>query len=168
MNPRYIWARWLFYGLAAALFLLLQSVVLWRIRVWGIHPFVLPVLVAVAASWEERQEGICAAAVFGLLTDLTLSPPIPCFYLLTFTASAFLAGLVAKRWILPGFFCAVAVSVAAFIINGAFHALILSFRGIQDLVTAAAITGRELLLTAPLIPPVYLLFHRIHRRFPAE
>ena len=168
MNQRNIWYRWLFYGLGAVLFLLLQSVVLWRIRVWGIHPFIPPVLVAVAASWESRQEGICAAAVFGLLCDLTMSPPIPCFYLLTFTASAFFAGLVAKRWILPGFFCAVAVSLGAMIINGAFQALLLSFRGINDPGAAASITGREMLLTAPLIPLVYLLFRRIHRRFTTD
>ena len=168
MNQRYIWGRWLLYGLGAALFLVLQNVLFWRIRVWGIHPFVPPILVAIAASWESRQEGICAAAVFGLLCDLTMTPPIPCFYLLTFSASAFLAGLVAKRWILPGFFCAVAVSLAAIIINGAFQTLLLSFRGIQDLHAAASITGRELLLTAPLILPVYLLFRRIHRHFPAD
>lgn len=168
MNQRNIWYRWLFYGLAAGLFLLLQNLLLWRIRVWGIHPFLPPVLVAVAASWEERQEGICAAAVFGLLCDLTMTPPIPCFYLLTFIASAFFAGLVAKRWMLPGFFCAVVVSLAAIIINGVFQALLLSLRGIHDLGAAASITGRELLLTAPLIPFVYLLFRRIHRRFPAD
>jgi len=160
--------RWLFYGLGAGLFLILQGVVLWRIRIWGVHPFIPPVLVAVAASWEDRQEGVCAAAVFGLLCDLTMTPPIPCFYLLTFTASALFAGLVASRWILPGFFCAVAVSLAAIVINGAFQSLLLPFRGIYDPGAAAAIAGRELLLTAPLIPLVYLLFLRIHRLFKAE
>ena len=101
MNQRNIWYRWLFYGLAAALFLILQAAALRHVRVWGIHPFLPPVLVAVAASWEDRQEGLCAAAVFGLLCDLTMTPPIPCFYVLSFTAIAFLSGLVAKRWILP-------------------------------------------------------------------
>lgn len=168
MNQRNIWYRWLFYGLAAELFLILQAVVLWRIRFWGIHPFLPPVLVAVAASWESRQEGLCAAAVFGLLCDLTMTPPIPCFYVLTFVTTAFLAGLVAKRWIQPGFICALAMSLVAIVINGATQALMLSFRGVYDPAAAASILGRELLLTAPLIPFVYLLFRRIHRRFPAE
>ena len=42
MNQRNIWYRWLFYGLAAGLFLLLQAIALWRIRVWGVHPFIPP------------------------------------------------------------------------------------------------------------------------------
>lgn len=168
MNQRYVWYRWLFYGLGAALFLVLQALVLSRVRFWGVHPFLPPVLVAVAAAWEDRQEGICAAAVFGLLCDLTMTPPIPCFYMLTFLVIAFLSGLVAKRWILPGFFCALAVSVAAIVINGAAQALVLSFRGIHDPRAAVSIIGRELLLTAPLIPFVFLLFRRIHRRFPAD
>lgn len=168
MNQRNIWYRWLFYGLAAELFLILQALVLWRVRVWGIHPFLPPVLVAVAAASENRQESLCAAAVFGLLCDLTMTPPIPCFYVLNFAVIAFLSGLVAKRWILSGFFCAVAASLAAIFINGAGQALVLSFRGVHDPAAAVSITVRELILTAPLIPLVYLLFRRIHRRFPAE
>ena len=42
--------RWLFYGLAAALCLIVQSLLLNRLRLWGIHPFLPPVLVAVAAA----------------------------------------------------------------------------------------------------------------------
>ncbi len=168
MKQGSLFYRWLFYGLAAVLGLVLQGLVLNRLRVWGIHPFLPPVLTAVAAAQEDRQEGLCAAAVFGLVCDLTLSPIIPCFYILTFALTAFLAGLIAKQLIVPGFFCAMAASVAALLLNGAFHTLILTSRGAGNLAAAAAITGGELLLTLPLIPLVYLLLRPIHRRFLAD
>lgn len=160
--------RWLFYGLAAGLGLIVQGLVLNHLRLWGIHPFLPPVLTAVAAAQEERQEGLCAAAIFGLICDLTMSPVIPCFYILTFSATAFLAGLIAKRLIVPGFFCDVVCAVAGILVNGIFHALFLTYRGVGALGAAAAITGSELLLTLPLIPLVYLLYLPIHRRFQAD
>lgn len=168
MNQRNIWYRWLFYGLAACLFLLLQNLAFLRIRVWGIHPFIPPVLVAVAASWEDRQESLWAAAVFGVICDLTLHPPIPCFYTVLFTAAAFLSGLIAAHWIASVFFCAAVTSLVALLLDGAFHILILTYRGVSDLGAAALILGRELLLTLPLLPLVYFLFRPIHRRFPAD
>jgi len=168
MKQGSLFYRWLFYGLAAGLCLLVQSLVLNRLRVWGIHPFLPPVLAAAAAAQEDRQEALCAGAVFGLICDLIMSPVIPCFYILTFAATAFLAGWIAKHMIVPGFFCAVVCSLLALLVNGLFHTLFLTYRGISDLPAAVAITGGELLLTLPLIPLVYLLFRPIHRRFLSE
>ena len=48
MKQGSLFYRWLFYGLAAVLGLVLQGLVLNRLRVWGIHPFLPPVLTAVA------------------------------------------------------------------------------------------------------------------------
>lgn len=168
MKQGSLFYRWLFYGLAAGLGLFLQGLVLNHLRVWGIHPFLPPVMVAVAAAQEDRQEGLCAAAVFGLICDLTASPVIPCFYILTFAVTAFLAGWIAKHLIVPGFFCALVTSVLALLVNGLFHTLFLTYQGLRDLSAAAAITGCELMLTLPLIPLVYLLFRPIHRRFLAD
>ncbi|MBQ2061542.1 MAG: rod shape-determining protein MreD [Oscillospiraceae bacterium] len=168
MSQRNALSRWIFYALAAGWFLFLQGMLFNRLQVWGIHPFLPPVLAVIAAVWEDRQESLCAGAVFGLLCDLAMRPPIPCFYVLTFSAAAFFAGLIAKRWIQPGFFCALAVSLASLVLTGAFDALVFSVRGINDPAAAVSIMGRELLLTLPLIPLVYLLFRHIRRRFPAE
>lgn len=168
MNQRNAFPRWLFYAGAAILLLLLQSLVLNRLRIWGVHPFLPPMMVAVAASWEDRQESLWAAAVFGVICDLTLHPPIPCFYTVLFTAAAFLSGLIAAHWIASVFFCAAVTSMVALLLDGAFHILILTYRGVSDLGAAALILGRELLLTLPLLPLVYFLFRPIHRRFPAD
>ena len=168
MSQRNALYRWIFYALAAGLFLILQGQLFNRLQAWGVHPFLPPVLAVTAAVWEDRQESLCAGAVFGLLCDLVLRPPIPCFYVLSFSAAAFLAGLIAKRWIQPGFFCTLAAALAALVLTGAFYALVFSVRGINDPAAAAASVGRELLLTLPLIPFVYLLFRHIRRRFPEE
>ena len=125
-------------------------------------------LVAVAAAWEDRQESLCAAAVLGLLCALLFSPVVPCFYVLTFAAAAFLTGLISKHLIVPGFFCALVASAAAVALSGLLHALFLTFRGVADPAAAASILGRELVLTLPLVPLVYLLYRPIHRRFAAD
>lgn len=168
MKQGSLFYRWLFYALASLLFLALQRLLLDRLALWGVHPFVLPVLVAVAASWEDRQESLCAAAVFGLLCDLWVPSVIPCFYLLSFAAAALLSGVIARRWIMPGFFCAVAVSVSALAVNSLLTMLFLAFRGRVDTPAALWLSARELLLSAPLSIPVYFLFLPIHRRFAAE
>ena len=168
MSQRNVFARWVFYAAAAALLLLVQALALNRLRVWGVHPFLPPMLVAVAASWEDRQESLCAAAVFGLLCDLTLTPPVPCFYTILFAAVALLTGLIAAHWIASAFFCAAVTSLAALALNGLFHMMILTYPGMSDLPPAALLLGREMLLTMPLLPLVYLLFRPIRRRFPAD
>lgn len=168
MSQRNAFGRWLFYAGAAALLMLLQVFLLTRIRIWGVHPFLPPMMVAAAASWENRQESLCAAAVFGVLCDLTLVPPIPCFYTLLFPVIALLTGLIAAHWIASVFFCAAVTSFIALLLGGLFHILILTYRGVSDLQAALLLLGRELLLTLPLLPLVYLLFRPIHRRFPAE
>lgn len=160
--------RWVFYGVAAAFLLMVQGLVLSRLRLWGIHPFLPPIIVAIAAAQEEPREGLCAGAVFGLVCDLTLSPVVPCFYTLLCIGTAILTGLMAKHVIVPGFFCGLVCSVLAIVLNGLLHTMFLSARGVTDLAAAASITGRELLTTLPLMPLVYLLYRPIHRRFAAD
>lgn len=168
MYQRKLLYRWLFYAAASFFLLALQHLALRRVQLWGVHPFLLPVLPAVAAVWEDRQESLCAAAVFGLLCDLLLSPPIPCFYVLLFSVTALLSGLIAAHLIVPGIFCALATSGLALLLNGLLQSLILSYRGVAGLSAAAIITGRELVATLPLVPLVYLVYRLIHRRFPAD
>ena len=47
MTRRMLTIKWVFYSLWTLLFLLAQQLVLPHIRVWGVHPFLLPVLAAV-------------------------------------------------------------------------------------------------------------------------
>ena len=45
--------KWLLYVLVALLFVLVQVFVLVRIRVWGVHPFVFPAMVAYWPRWSR-------------------------------------------------------------------------------------------------------------------
>ena len=100
MTRRLITIKWLFYSLWTLLFLLVQQLVLPYIRIWGVHPFLLPALAAVAASFEGRWEGPIYGLVLGLICDLLFPGAFPCFYAITLLLSAVAAGLAARRAIM--------------------------------------------------------------------
>ena len=59
--------KWLFYSLTALAFVLLQVFVLVHVRLWGIHPFVFPALVATIAALESPHD----SAVLPSVVDIT-------------------------------------------------------------------------------------------------
>lgn len=71
--------KWLLYVLVALLFVLVQVFVLVRIRVWGVHPFVFPAIVAVLAALESPHESAIFALAFGVVLDLTVPGSSPAF-----------------------------------------------------------------------------------------
>ena len=168
MKQGNLFYRWLFYALAAAVLTAVQSLALNGLRVGGVHPFLPPVLVGAVSACEDRQESLCAAAVFGLLCDLLTPAVIPCFYTLSFAAAALLTGLIAKRLMMPGFLCSAVSALLALLVNSILYALFLSYGHMVPLSAAALLTVKELLLSLPLILPVYLLLRPIHLRFRAE
>ena len=112
MNQRDMFFKWLYYAGAVLLLVLAQSLVLNRICVWGVHPFLPPLIAAITAMLEGPGEGAAFAGVFGLLCDLTMPGIIPCFYTLAFLAAALLAAVIAKRFLSQGFLCAVLCAAA--------------------------------------------------------
>ena len=94
MTRRLITIKWLFYSLWTLLFLLVQQLVLPYIRIWGVHPFLLPALAAVAASFEGRWEGPIYGLVLGLICDLLFPGAFPCFYAITLLLSAVVSASV--------------------------------------------------------------------------
>ena len=55
--------KWALYAGATAVFFLLQGAVLQRITLWGVIPFVFPILVAVLGMYEGPAAGLCAALI---------------------------------------------------------------------------------------------------------
>ena len=80
MNQRDMFFKWLYYAGAVLLLVLVQSLVLNRISVWAVHPFLPPVIAGIMAMLEGPAEGAVFGGVFGLLCDLTMPGVIPCFY----------------------------------------------------------------------------------------
>lgn len=85
MTRRVILLKWILYCLCALALALLQGLVLVHVRVWGVHPFLLPAIAVIPATLERNEQALLYAVFFGLVCDL-LSPVagLPCFYALAF------------------------------------------------------------------------------------
>ena len=57
MNQRDMFFKWLYYAGAVLLLVLVQSLVLNRISVWAVHPFLPPVIAGIMAMLEGPAEG---------------------------------------------------------------------------------------------------------------
>ena len=117
MNQRDMFFKWLYYAGAVLLLVLVQSLVLNRISVWAVHPFLPPVIAGIMAMLEGPAEGAVFGGIFGLLCDLTMPGVIPCFYTLAFLAAALPAAMIAKRLLSQGFLCAVLCAALALVIT---------------------------------------------------
>lgn len=165
MTRRLLTIKWLLYSLWTLLFLLLQQLALPYVRIWGVHPFVLPALAAIAASFEGKREGPVYGLVLGLVCDLLFSGAFPCFYAVTLLLSALVAGVAARRLIMPGPVCSLAVSAAAMLMTDLLNAAAFSYTYGTSFAASLWLTARELLLSLPVAMLIHLAFSRVHRRF---
>ena len=55
LNQRDMFFKWLYYAGATLLLVLVQSLVLNRICVWGVHPFLPPLIAAITAMLERAR-----------------------------------------------------------------------------------------------------------------
>ena len=109
--------KWALYAGATAVFFLLQGAVLQRITLWGVIPFVFPILVAVLGMYEGPLPASVYALTVGVLCDLLLPASIPCFYTLIFPAAGLCAALISQSLLPAGFLCGVVTSVLSFLLR---------------------------------------------------
>ena len=102
MTRRMTTLKWVFYALWTLVFLLVQQLMFPYLRIAGVHPFILPSLAAIAASFEGKREGPVYALVLGLVCDTLFTGAFPCFYAVVLTLSALLAGQAARHNEPPG------------------------------------------------------------------
>lgn len=157
--------KWVFYSLWTLVFLLVQQLVFPYLRIAGVHPFILPSLAAIAASFEGKREGPVYALVLGLVCDTLFTGAFPCFYAVVLTLSALLAGQAARRLIMPGAVCSLAVSAGALLLTDLFNAVAFTYSHGTPPGEAMWLTAREILLSLPFAMLVHLVFSRVHRRF---
>ena len=151
--------------LLCLLFLLVQQLMFPYLRIAGVHPFILPSLAAIAASFEGKREGPVYALVLGLVCDTLFTGAFPCFYAVVLTLSALLAGQAARRLIMPGAVCSLAVSAGALLLTDLFNAVAFTYSHGTPPGEAMWLTAREILLSLPFAMLVHLVFSRVHRRF---
>ena len=165
MTQRLIAIKWTLYSLWTLLFLLVQQLMFPYLRIAGVHPFILPSLAAIAASFEGKREGPVYALVLGLVCDTLFTGAFPCFYAVVLTLSALLAGQAARRLIMPGAVCSLAVSAGALLLTDLFNAVAFTYSHGTPPGEAMWLTAREILLSLPFSMLVHLVFSRVHRRF---
>ena len=156
--------KWSLYAGATAVFFLLQGGVLQRISLWGVIPFVFPILVAVVGMYEGPLPGSVYGLTVGVLCDLLLPAFIPCFYTLVFPAVGLCAALVSQNLLPAGFLCAAVTSIIAFFLTDLFHCFLLWARGQNAWAAGARLFAQEVGVSILLIIPVVLLFSAVFRR----
>ena len=151
MTRRDFLMKWLLYAAVTLLLVLLQSLVLTHIHLLDIHPFALPLLAGIIAVWEPQRECAFYGLVFGLVCDLTMPATMPCLYTLSFLIAGLLVNFIARKLIMPGFWCSMVGAALALVVTDVLQALSQIYRhGSAAFAAAAALTGRELLLIVPL------------------
>ena len=155
--------KWLLYAAGVLICWILHGVALQFLDIFGVMPFIFPIIAAVIPMYEGPFSGSICALVLGVLCDLTISAPIPCFYTLIFPIIGMLAGLISKNWLPMSFFCALTLSSLAFVLTDGFHCLLLALTGSgHAMETAFQLALRETGASLPCLIPVYLVFRRIY------
>ena len=160
--------KWLFYALTALGFVLVQVFGLVHIRIWGVHPFLFPVLVSTVAALESAHESAVFALATGAVLDVTMPGVIPCFYTVTFIVVLVASRLLSTKVLSWPFFCCMLCGVLSIVCSGLLNTLFLNASVSVPLSAAALLIGKELLLTLPLMPLVYLPAYRIRQTFQRE
>lgn len=163
MTRRDLTIKWAFFSTAAVTFLALQQLLLNHLEIWGVHPYLIPFLPAMAVILEGQKESAFFAVGLGLACDLLSPAVIPCFYTIAFLTCSLLAGVLAARVIMPGFLCSVVCGALAMVITDLLQILFLTFYGSFSFMDAFVLMGKELLLSIAFAPVIFLVFRKISR-----
>lgn len=156
--------KWALYSLAALACLLFQGAVLQRITLWGVIPFLCPLVAAIPAAWESPSSGTVFALAVGVVCDLSLPAPIPCFYTLVFPLAGLFSSLLSHSLLRPGYLCSLACAAIAFALTDAFACFVLWSRGKAAWDSGAFLALREFSVTLPWAIPLTALFGAVFRR----
>ena len=156
--------KWLLYAAATALCLFVQTGLLQRLELWGVVPFIYPLLAAIPATYEGPLAGTIFSLALGVVCDLILPGPVPCLHTLIFPLAGLCAGLLSQSLLPAGFLCSLAAAAAAFLLTDGFHCLTLWMRGSAAWRAGALLTVRELLVALPFVIPLTLLYRAVYQK----
>ena len=156
--------KWVLYALAGLACTVVQAAVLQRFTLWGVIPFLYPLIAALPATFEGPAAGTVYALAAGVLCDLLLPSPIPCFYTLIFPLVGLSAGLLSQSLIPAGYLCSAAASLPAYLLTGVFHCIVLWATGHAAWTAGLSVTLRELCVSLLWSLPMAWLFRKVYRR----
>lgn len=154
--------KWALYGAAAALCLVVQGVVLQRVTIWGVIPFLYPLAAVIPATFEGSAAGTIFALCMGVVTDVLLPAPLPCLYTLVFPIAGLIASLLAQSVLHTGYLCSLISSAIAFGLSGGLYCLLLWAKGAPAWSAGGFVLLRETCVSLPFIFPVTALFGAVH------
>lgn len=162
MTRRAAVQKWIWYSLCALALVLVQSLLLVRLRLWGVHPFLLPAIAVLPATLERDEAALAFAAFFGLVCDLLMPVSgLPCFYTLAFLLGGGAAWLLSGRLVAAGLVCSLAAAAAALLLCGVLHLAVLTGKMPVTAADAALLWGKEALLSLPLTPLAHYPYRKI-------
>ena len=156
--------KWVLYALAGLACAVVQAAVLQRFTLWGVIPFLYPLIAALPAPFGGPAAGTVYALAAGVLCDLLLPSPIPCFYTLIFPLVGLSAGLLSQSLIPAGYLCSAVASLPAYLLTGVFHCIVLWATGHAAWTAGLSVTLRELCVSLPWSLPMAWLFRKVYRR----
>ena len=156
--------KWLLYTLAALACLWVQTALLQRITVWGVIPFLYPLIATIPATYEGPLAGSIFALVVGVICDSLLPDAFPCLYTLIFPLAGMCAGLLSRSLLPAGFICSFTVTAAAFLFTDTFRCFLLWINRKAAWGGGFSVMAWEFLITAPLLIPMTVLFRAVHRK----
>ena len=169
MTRRAVVQKWILYSLCALALVLVQSLILVRVQVWGVHPFLLPAIAVIPVTLERDEGALLFSVFFGLACDL-LTPVagLPCFYALAFLAGAIIAWLLSGQVLAAGLVCSLVVTAAATAVCGLLHMAVLAGHHGATAGATLSLLGRELLLSLPCAVAAHPLFRWVQRRIKSD
>ncbi len=162
MPKRYLVFRWCIYALATLVLSFFQLLVADHVSLYGITPFLAPMLVGVVSSYEGSRAGPIFALAFGILCDLGTTSPAAGFFTFTFTLAALVAALVAERLFSPGFLCSLASTAVCYLITALARFVLLASSGAVG--AAAVLAVEEFLISLPFLLVVFPVYRWVHQK----
>ena len=156
--------KWTLYTLAGLVWAVVQAAFLQRVTIWGVIPFLYPLIAARPATFEGPAAGTVYALACGVFCDLLLPSSIPCFYTLILPLVGLAAGLLSQSLIPAGYLCSAAAALPAYLLTGIFHCIVLWAQGHPAWGAAMSVTLRELCASLLWSLPMTWLFRRVYLR----
>lgn len=156
--------KWTLYTLAGLVWAVVQAAFLQRVTIWGVIPFLYPLIAALPATFEGPAAGTVYALACGVFCDLLLPSSIPCFYTLILPLVGLAAGLLSQSLIPAGYLCSAAAALPAYLLTGIFHCIVLWAQGHPAWGAAMSMTLRELCVSLLWSLPMTWLFRRVYLR----
>ena len=156
--------KWSVYSLLTLLLLFVQRLLMPNLQLFGVALFLPPMIAALLAAFEPGAEGMLFGLGFGILCDLALLGPVPCFYTISFVLAAILSGLISARLLNAELLCSATVSAAAYLVSDLIRWILMATDGVH-LLDVLLLGGKELLLALPFVVPLHFLFAFFHHRF---